>query len=372
VELPCDKLRLVSKRRRVAFTLVELLVVIAIIGTLVALLLPAVQSAREAGRRTHCINNLKQIGIACLNHADSQRHFPSGGWGPDWSADANQGDGPDQPGSWIYNILDYIEETAVHGLGKGLATNSADFQQASTQLHQAPISVFSCPSRRRPGVFPSVWKSVKEQTWLTEVASRGIVKGDYAANTGDALKFSGEDFYRPESYADVNTELWTPTNFCMTSGEEETDQYVKFCQTGIMFYRSELRTAQVVDGMSKTYLVGEKWMPANAYDGTTDEKESGFTGGDDDSMYAGFDSDNQRVAWNPDSGEAKELFQPAVDTPAPANAGPERRFGSAHPATFQIVFCDGSVHSINYDIDPNTHRSLASRLDGGITNIDAR
>jgi prepilin-type N-terminal cleavage/methylation domain-containing protein len=289
---------------RHAFTLVELLVVIAIIGTLVALLLPAVQSAREAGRRTHCINNLKQIGIACLNHADSHRHFPSGGWGPDWTADPNQGDGPDQPGSWMYNILDYMEETSVHALGKGLATTDAGFQQTSTQLHQTPISVFSCPSRRRMGVFPSAWKGVKEQTWLEALAPNGVVKGDYAANTGDSIKFSGEDFYRPASYADVSVELWTPTTQCMASDDEESNQWVKFCQTGIMFYRSELRAAQVVDGMSKTYLVGEKWMPANGYDGTTNDAESGFTGGDDDSMYAGFDSDNQRVAWNPDSGDA--------------------------------------------------------------------
>src|SRR5450631_4164506 len=100
------------QRRHPAFTLVELLVVIAIIGILVALLLPAIQAAREAARRTQCKNNLKNIGLACQNHADSNRVFPSAGstYGEriEWYVEAGKPFGPDKQGwSWAYQILPY-------------------------------------------------------------------------------------------------------------------------------------------------------------------------------------------------------------------------------------------------------------------------
>ena len=76
--------RIQARRIARGFTLVELLVVIAIIGVLVALLLPAIQAAREAARRTQCKNNLKQLGLACQLHVDSHKFFPSGGWGDWW------------------------------------------------------------------------------------------------------------------------------------------------------------------------------------------------------------------------------------------------------------------------------------------------
>ena len=108
--------RTVSRRQR-GFTLVELLVVITIIANLVALLLPAVQAAREAARRLQCTNNLKQIGIACLNHDALQGHLPTGGWPGGWVGDPDRGFDQRQPGSWLYNILPYMEMSGLHNQG---------------------------------------------------------------------------------------------------------------------------------------------------------------------------------------------------------------------------------------------------------------
>lgn len=358
------------KQAREGFTLVELLVVIAIIGILVALLLPAVQSAREASRRTRCSNNLRQIGIACLNHADSRKYLPSGGWGHDWTADPNRGYGPDQPGSWIYNVLEYIEEGNLRNLGRGLATSSPDFQTASIALHQTALPAFQCPSRRAAQPWLAAWENVKEQSWLANIAqTSGVAKSDYAANSGDSREFSGDDFYRPDSYATIQPSMWTRTNVCLQNGALATDELSRLCQTGVMYYRSALKLSQINDGTSKTYLVGEKWMPADGYEGTASRDEAGFSTGDNQSMYTGYEWDNHRVAWNPDATQPKEEFQPAPDSDSSGGRGAERRFGSAHSSTFNMVFCDGSVHSLGYDIDPVAHRALAHRFEGEVAQV---
>ena len=151
------KCRATTRNR--AFTLVELLVVIAIIGVLVALLLPAIQAAREAARRTTCVNQLKQVGLSILNFHDAMKVFPTGGaltvGAPDNTGPRIQDYivngrplGPEKQGvAWGFQILPYLEQNNVHNL-----TNSA-------QLNSAVIPLYVCPSRRAPVVIDDVKSS---------------------------------------------------------------------------------------------------------------------------------------------------------------------------------------------------------------------
>jgi prepilin-type N-terminal cleavage/methylation domain-containing protein len=138
--------------RRTALTLVEVLVVIAIIGILIALLFPAVQAARESSRRAACASNLHQLAVAIKLHEETQRIFPTGGWGADWVGDPDAGFGPRQPGGWIYNILPYIEQKSLREIGKGLP--SVGKRTVLGELLKTPIPTFNCPSRRAAIAYP--------------------------------------------------------------------------------------------------------------------------------------------------------------------------------------------------------------------------
>jgi prepilin-type processing-associated H-X9-DG protein len=346
------------------------LVVIAIIGVLVALLLPAVQAAREAARRSQCQNNLKQMGLACANFETANKFFPSGGWSAPWNPDPNRGYGKDQPGSWAYNILDFIEQPALRQLGKG-ATGTA-YSDAIVKLHTSPLPAFHCPSRRSAKLYPASTVGSKQGATELPAAAKGagIVKGDYAANTGDAVYSAAVDatgpaLAAPDSYADITS---TRSPFIWTVTDDSSK--IQF-QSGVIFYRSEISLQRVEDGTSNTYLIGEKFVPSDAYEGnSTGSGTPGFSWGENQSLYSGFEWDNQRVAYNlyPDPNNSRSLasiesYQPIQDRAGVLNQR-ELQFGSAHAGGFNMAFCDGSVRSISYDVDYKAHSYLANRLDG--------
>ncbi len=354
-----------------AFTLVELLVVIAIIGILVALLLPAIQAAREAARRSQCKNGSKQIALACLLHEDVHKALPSGGWSYRYTGDPNRGYGPDQPGSWYYNILPYIEEQTVRDLGKGMAHNSAQFQQATTQASQTPIATFHCPSRRTAKLYPQGSGAGAELAWI--MALPVIAKGDYAANSGDARVSAGSvcvgvSMWPTTSmtYAAIDANpLWTATG-CKITATGFGSSRPQMCQSGVIFYRSQISSAKIPDGTSNTYLVGEKFMEPRSYE-VLDPNTCQVGGGDNQGIFSGYEWDNHRVAHGPDALGTVETYQPRQDMDLNLGGGANPAlyaFGSPHAGSMNMAMCDGSVQSISYDIDPLIHRFLANRMDG--------
>ena len=129
---------------------------ITIIGVLVALLLPAIQAAREAARRVQCVNNLKQIALAALSHERSQGYYPSGGWALNWVGDPLRGFGRNQPGGWIYSLLPYMEQESLWRLPDDgdVANITAQQKQNAAMMIQTPLAMMNCPSRRPSRAYP--------------------------------------------------------------------------------------------------------------------------------------------------------------------------------------------------------------------------
>ena len=321
-----------------AFTLVELLTVITIIGILISLLIPAVQAAREAARRTQCSNHLKQLGLACLMHESMHGWLPTNGWGWGWIGDADRGFGPRQPGGWLYNILPYLEQQALYSLARG-NTGSSDPAKLrlAAEMMKTPLTVTICPSRRRAQAYrfdkPSS-ETPYNATWNSSTDST-VAKTDYAINAG-GLTSNGVDACDTQGPSSIPTDdNWTGACTSMT---------------GVSFQRSTVAIADIRDGTTNTYLIGEKFLNTELY-------QTGTHWADNGPMYTGIDKDT--------TGCPTRTRPPSPDQDGGGVLGFKVfHYGSAHPAASNAVFCDGSVRSLSYWIDPELHHRLGHRADG--------
>lgn len=164
-----------THQRPAGTTLVETIIVIAIVVLLGLLLCSALQSAREVGRRNSCANNLREIGLSMFKHESAQTHFPTGGWGEAWVGDPDAGYASEQPGSWIFNSLTYMEQDAVRSMAAG--KSGAQKKAALAKMMAIPVATFNCPSRRSPKAYP-----YNGQTPVNADFPDLVAKSDYVAN----------------------------------------------------------------------------------------------------------------------------------------------------------------------------------------------
>ncbi len=354
-----------SPKAQRAFTLVELLVVITIIGILIALLLPAVQAAREAARRMQCQNNLKQLALACLTHESAHGFLPVEGWGFEWPGQPNRGFNERQPGGWLYNILPYMELSALHDLG--IDESAADCYtkvgdkdgQYQTRM-KTPVAAYICPSRRIPAVLPFesptnfFFRGPGPESPKLEVTD--VARNDYACSGGDHVLYS--DYGATSGNTPLKTtNNWTPTDWANKKGAVNTGAFV--CHFTITI-------ADIADGTSNTLLCGEKYL-------NPDDYTTGMDYGDDGSWDSGHDIDTIRFSGILNNTLDRTGHHDDVRTrPAQDRAGwvgPGRSadaclaFGAPHAGGFNMAFCDGTVRSINYTIENHTYHLLGNRAD---------
>lgn len=310
---------------KAAFTLVELLVVIAIIGILIGLLLPAVQAAREAARRMQCSNNCKQISLACHNYESAFRSFPAGGivtypiGVTPTSANFCKVGSDRTQAPWTVLILPFLEETNLYSQFdlRLLFTGSSNLpgNPPNSDLFTRNLGKFQCPSD------PNSTSTVNNSNYL------GVQGG------GPSVPATG----------------CAP---CFT----QTGQRV-FFQNGIIYANSKTRFADITDGTTNTYMIGEsRYMP------TSNMRTDGFHAGWSSSLKA---DTNFAVPLT----FAAAVLQINAQRECTANVADcfnfvSRLFGSKHNGGCHFGMADGSVQFVSQNIDINLYRQAAVRNDG--------
>jgi len=292
--------RSLPKKTR-GFTLVELLVVIAIIGILVALLLPAIQAAREAARRTQCANNLKQISLGLNNYHDTYRTFPPGAWN-----EANRGNRL----AWTVFILPFIEQQTVY--------QEFNFEHNTyTGVNLLPgiilVPTYHCPSLR------------------LKLGSGG---------TGEQV--GGKDPYTTHYYAVMGPQGVNPMVPGGTTRYPESDNtnpHGGYAYGGVLYRNSSIRIADITDGTSNTVMVGEiSWDAANCF--------RTWLRGASGTACAGAKNVEFGIKVVPYNG---------------SNNFNDVSFGSEHPAGCHFAVADGSVSFVTDNIEMNVLLAIASR-----------
>ncbi len=315
-----------TRRRSGAFTLVELLVVIAIIGILVALLLPAVQAAREAARLSQCKNNLAQMGKGLLNFESSRGHFPAG-----WEENGL---------GWSGLLLPFIEEKALWDLlgpstvstmqpGVGMKTETKwAWNTGNNELVlNTPIAVYRCPS------------------------SSQIARANDGIDSRQPTEYGGcvSSLVTGDNQLDVVPGT-LPIVDNVDKDPDGTDH------NGMFFKISNVKFAQIIDGSSKTVAIGERHTDL---DTTLDDNSMDFWHVGSFQVQEGNSSGPNE--WS----EFVASTQAPINYWADATANGrhiEMAFGSWHSVRgAQFVYADGSVHLINDDIDPAVYVALGSR-----------
>lgn len=360
-----------TDRNRSGFTLIELLVVIAIIAVLIGLLLPAVQSAREAARRSQCTNNLKQIGLGFVNFESANGFLPQGPYDgdpnavhADGSKDTTNSDytksrccNAASPNGWnhFFKILPYIEQQAIYNLANfsvpAIQDDAASYDANGTNLvARVAIASYYCPTRRSP---------VRYGNDMTTAVSRNDYAGCAGFLQGEAYGCDGKTFIPPAPNGlGPAVALGLDPNRGNTARDRGTIVY------GATYKRY---WADFRDGASNSIMVAEKSLP---------DKVVSKDGGDNENWQnSGWDEDCIRYHFAPIPDDQAPAYHGVCNKPpAPDDSTTStlwrRMFGGPHPGGVNTLMGDGSVRFIKFSVDPSAFRKLAVIDDRGVVSAD--